>query len=698
MFYSGGWHVLTPAVDPDAYALTSEKVKVTRGFADVDSGMRPAKIALRLHDPTDKYRTSNPSSPLYGLAGRNTTLAVTADGSTRAYARTSSFRPDQSEGFTLGPPIRGQKWIDITAEGQLRQIGLWSTPLRSPIYRDLSGITTLLGYWPLEDSERATQLSNAVPNGQPGQAAGVTFRGFDGANGSDKVVAVSASNASAMSGKFLPGSSTAGWQVCFSVRLPAAPTAALLPMFTWATTNGYTYSLSLDNTGYTLKVVDRAGTTLGTAATTYGVGAEPGQWIRFRCQASVTAGTVTANHAWYPQQAGVSYGSGVSFAGTIGALASWKVTANANNDTGGYGHIVGVPTIADDFLGGSHYLSFNGYVGETAGARFLRLCAEEGVFTTFIGTAATTWPMGRQPVETFLELLKEVAATEDALIFDTRDAIGLTFRTRRDRYAQTSKLDLTFGVNVASPLPEDIDDLDAHNVVTASQRDGGDVTVQDITSPMGAQNPPSGIGEYKGKVDVNLYSESDLGLLAGWWLKKGTVPGSRYKQVTVDLDAPTGPGLLTAVNSVDIGDRITLSGKTPDKLGLIVIGIDEEIETMRRRVTFTTAPDDVWNPSTYAATTGKRYGITACTTNTTMTTTSTTLTVNLTSDQFGTNLPYDLLIAGERITVGVGGVAAPSGTTQALSNLTRSVNGVVKAHAANEPVQIHPEQIARYGL
>jgi hypothetical protein len=695
MFYNGVWNVLTPAVSPNAYALTSEKIKVTRGFADSDLSTRPASIRLRLHDPTDLYRPTNPTSPIYGAAGTNTTLAVTADGSTRAYARCSSFKPDQSEGFTLGPPIRGQKWIDIEAQGQLRQIGLWTTPLRSPIYRDISGIATLLGYWPLEDSEKATQLSNAAPNGQPGQAAGVTFRGADGADGSDKVVLVKLADASSMTGKFAAASSTAGWQTCFSLKIPTVASGTDRAMFTWAASNGYTWQILANSANYTVTVTDRSGTLLATNSTTYGVGAEPGQWIRFACKASVSAGTVTVSYSWYPQGGGLLYSSGMSFAGTVGALVRWSIVANANTDNGAYGHVVGVTGTADNFLGGYHFVSFNGYVGERAEDRFKRLCSEEGIFATYVGAIASTWIMGRQPPATFLELLKEVAATEDALIFDSRLAIGLTMRTRRDRYNQTSKLDLTFGVNVAVPLQEEIDDLDIHNVVTVSQRDGSDVTVADTTGPQGTQNPPSGVGEYKQTIDVNVGDEGDLGLLAGWWLKKGTIPGARYKQITVDLDAPTGAALTTAVNSVDIGDRITLSGRTPDKLGLLVIGIDEEIETMRRRVTFTTVPDDVWNPAVYGGATAKRYGITNCTTNASMTTTVGSLVAVVAADQFGTNLPYDLLVTGERMTVTA--VGAVVGGTQTLT-VTRSVNGVVKAHAAGEPVQLHPDQLARYGL
>jgi hypothetical protein len=194
---------------------------------------------------------------------------------------------------------------------------------------------------------------------------------------------------------------------------------------------------------------------------------------------------------------------------------------------------------------------------------------------------------------------------------------------------------------------------------------------------------------------VNVADEAGLGLLAGWWLEKGTVPGSRYKQIKVDLDAPTGPGLLTAVNSVDIGDRITLAGRTPDVLGLIVIGIEEELETMRRTVMFTTVPDDTWNPAVYGGATARRYGITACTlAGGPYSTTFGSFTVNLTTDKFGTNTPYDLLVAGERVTVTAVGAAT---ATQTLT-VTRSVNGVVKTHVAGEAVQLHPDHIGRYGL
>jgi hypothetical protein len=265
-------------------------------------------------------------------------------------------------------------------------------------------------------------------------------------------------------------------------------------------------------------------------------------------------------------------------------------------------------------------------------------------------------------------------------------------RTRHDRYNQAVKVALTYGVDVGVPLLETISDVDAHNRVTISQADGGDVTLFEATGPMSVLAPPNGIGEYRQTVEVNVADETGLAVLGGWWLSKGTVPGARYESVVLDLDLATPPN-LAAANSVDIGDRITIAGRTPDTLELIVIGIYEEIETHARRITLTTVPGGPWLPAVYDG--GRRYGITGSTTVGTMTTTFGTVTAALTTDRYGTALlPYDIMIAGERMRVTS---VFTSGVNQGL-NVTRSINGVVKAHVANEPIQIHDDQLARYGL
>jgi hypothetical protein len=56
-------------------------------------------------------------------------------------------------------------------------------------------------------------------------------------------------------------------------------------------------------------------------------------------------------------------------------------------------------------------------------------------------------------------------------------------------------------------------------------------------------------------------------------------------------------------------------------------------------------------------------------------------------------MPFDVDIGGERVTVT--NIGAPSGSDQAVT-VSRSVNGVVKAHDAGTPVRLWNP--ARYGL
>jgi hypothetical protein len=75
-----------------------------------------------------------------------------------------------------------------------------------------------------------------------------------------------------------------------------------------------------------------------------------------------------------------------------------------------------------------------------------------------------------------------------------------------------------------------------------------------------------------------------------------------------------------------------------------------------------------------------------------MTTTSTSVAITTNSGPrwadsatFPSDFPFDIVIAGERITVG--GCTGTT-TSQTLTSLTRSVNGVVKTHAVGEAVTL----------
>jgi hypothetical protein len=302
---------------------------------------------------------------------------------------------------------------------------------------------------------------------------------------------------------------------------------------------------------------------------------------------------------------------------------------------------------------------------------------------------------GAAGVDTFPNQLKEIVTTEDGLIFDDIDAVGLVLMLRGARYNQTPALALT--PTDLPALPKEVtDDLGVHNVVTASQRNGGDSTAEDSTGPLGSQAPPSGAGEYRQTVDVNLDDEdTELPQVANWWLRRGTVNLPRFPQVTIDLGAK--PSLITAVESVEVGSVITITGFREYVIRLYVLGWTETIGTHTRTITFTCAPDQQFvvgvYDSTSSATTCGRPRCSGA-----WTSTQAAGTFKMTADESWstTSEPYDLMIAGEQITVTNMNARTGTGPYFQSANVTRSVNGVVKA--LPDGAEVHIATPGRWAL
>lgn len=687
--YGGAWHFVNEDINEEA------GVRVVRGFGP-NLAPKPCVIEWTFEDPTDRYRPTNPESPLYGLIGRATPAAAMVDADLRAVGEAASWRPLESEDFRASPR-RGWRRVEFRAEGPLRRIGTWTTPLRSPMARRLARRPALIGYWPMEDAREAVQASNLAPNGAPARTAGLRFADQDGPLGSSEVATIVTNGLdSAMSGRFLPHSATAGWQIAWSMKLAAPAAPPVRQIMSWVTTVGHTWYLNTDGINLSLKVVDRAGAVLEDSGISTGVGTDFESWTTYRVKAYQSGGNVEIEFAWFTQSASNTYGTAWSYAGSVGALSEWRTNGNGLTVDGSIAHVYGVSDINDDLFGGDTLNAFEGYIGERAAARFVRLCAEEGLVSELFGTTGSTLRMGRQRADTFLDLLKEIAATDAALIFDKKTTVGLAMRTRRNLYLQTPAMELVWPDDIAPPFNEEIDDADVANLVVVTQRDGGEATAALESGPMSIQPIPDGIGEYKRDVDVNLYTPNeDLPLLAGWHLAQGTLPGARYSQITIDLDAR--PDLTGAVHGVDLGDTITLTGRTPDPIGLMVIGIADTVRRNRRLVTFTCAPDGVI--SGLGVYDGARYGSASTTLNAARDATQTSWSFR-TEDRRDcwetAAVPYEVSCGGELVRVTA--MAAPTGSGPYLQAATvvRSVNGVSKAQLAGEPIQIAPT--GRYAL
>lgn len=684
VFYDGDWQNVSADVHEPA------ATKVTRGgtqFGDI----RPSSIEWTFLDPAGAWVPGNPMSPLYGKVGRATPCRVTIDGQIRCHAEAAIFTPQTEPGKKDKTALR--------ADGILARIASWTEPLRSPMYRAISRRSTSIGHWPMEEGREATALSNTVAGGQAGTAIGMQF-GDDGPDGATAAAQfTNADNTSRIGGNFATASTTAGWQIAWSTKLPAVPASITYQqVLSWKTSNGYRWTVDVNQDTYRFRVTDGDGALLEETITLHSPGfGPPNEWITFRMKASASGGTVSAEFAWYRQGQSTNYGITGTFTGTVGRLLSWTMNGNAYMLDALVSHVFGVTGVTDDLLTDAARNAFNGHVGEVAGERYFRLLEEEGIFPSLVGDTADTMPMGRQVAGTLSAQLQEIADTDRALIYDARFSQVPEMRTRVDMYRQTA-VAFTWPDDIAPPFSERYDYVGVANRVTASQRDGGEATAALESGPMSVQPAPDGIGEKRGGVDVNVADEAVLPDIAGWELANGTLPGARFPQVTINLDAR--PDLEAKVEDVNLGDRITIDGFRFDQLDLIVIGIEETVRQKSRRVTFTCVPGSVFAQVGEYDDSAQRYDSASTTLKTDVTSSATALTFRTAdiNDLWSTTEePYDVVIAGERIRVtSMGAAALVSGSYDQAATVTRGINGVTKSLSAG--AEIHIATPGRYGL
>jgi hypothetical protein len=678
LFYGGAWHTV-PIYTDDGPAV------LERGYTD-EGTIRPSKLNMRINDaaaPT--LNPSNPASPLYGSAGRAIPVAVTS-ATIRAWLETSSLDPDLTVDFTESP-ARGKRWLDMEAQGPLFRIGQWSDTVASPMTRTFLQYANLIGYWPGDDKTNLSALKGTTI-----AQNGITLGDSDGPMGGAGSFVGSTSTAVVLGP--VSASSSAGFQVFFSTRMPVLAPAVSTPLFRWRA-NNLLYSFDVIVGGFNLRTYLN-GTLLHDGAYTWG-GTVVTDWVTWRAKCYASGGNLFNEFAWFSQRTGVLGVTDSIGAGTIDRLTSIRIEGNAAVDGTRYSQIGALTAVADDLQSAGAIASFVGYSGERAGVRFLRLLAEAGIAARVIGSTGTTMPMGAQKPDTLMNLIKECAATEDGLVFDERDLIRLVFRTRTSRYNQVAALALTYPTHLLPPLKERLDNLGVQNLVTLESRNGGTATATEAAGPLSVQNYPGGIGVWKGgafpDVDVNVSDPAVyLQSLADWYLARGTVPGPRFPTIELEVGLDT-PSLAAACQALEIGDRVTITGRLPDVIELQVIGIKERIDTHTWNFTLTCIAGDAFqtggeDSTQFVLDTYANNIITApspATTGTSMVVGS----VDPLDVWSTTSLPYPIMVSGERMTVTAATAPAlVSGTWRQTLTVTRSVNGVVKTQVAGTAVHV----------
>lgn len=279
--------------------------------------------------------------------------------------------------------------------------------------------------------------------------------------------------------------------------------------------------------------------------------------------------------------------------GTLGRITELRVNGDHGTDGGDFMPSLGqlVVWYGDPPDMGTSADAAHGYVGETCAARYLRVLAERSIPGAIYGDADSTHTMGAQQPDTLAGLLGEIARTDSGLVYDGRAWDGFEFRTGESLRNQTAALALTYGVNVAPPIRPATDSLGIANDITANAREGTVARAEKTSGPLNVNDPiddPEGISRVEGQVDLN--PETDLALVnaAGWELHKGTWPGARYKNVTVDLSKH--PELLPAVMAMRPGDLITIDELDADQVELLALGGAHSLRSYHHLVTFNCAP------------------------------------------------------------------------------------------------------------
>jgi len=708
LYYDAAWHDIT--VDDDVFS--GDPITIRRGQGDESPAPRPAQITAQLDNREDRYRTSNPESPLYDKAGRNTPARVSVGGKVRGVVEASSWSSDQDRDFRR-IPRRGRAWTDVEGGGLLQRIGQWTEPLKSAFRAYNEGLSNVTAYFPAEQP-RTTAVPEPTFPGPQGFAfsGGVEFDSQSCPPSSAPLMDINENGGVNLYTGVTPSStSTTGWQHSWVQRLEPLTSADTF-MYSWNTSGGGGAGdafqiVILPSTGeIQLQGSNSAvapGFWLDVTKTTDDY--DFTEWTLWTVDATYSGGTTTLYVNWTNVDNTESRFMSGTFAHAPGSFDSSAVSAStAEGDVpegSTFGHFLTVDVGSDggvDLYGVARISAWTGHLGERTAERFYRLLTAAGI-TSYVSTNwALSMPMGAQPVATLSEHLEEIQQTEDGLIYDLRTDAAIFFLCRVDRYNLTPALTLT-PEDLPAPPREVTDDLRTHNIVTAADRQGLEATAEDSTSPLGSQAPPDGAGEYKQRVDVNLDDKTTLPQVANWWLRRGTVNLPRFPQVTVNL-AALDASKLAEVEAVDIGDVIEITGFREYTIRLHVLGYTETIGwPIARRIVFVCAPDQQFAGGEYDDGVA-RYDSASTTVKTALGLADTAVTfrtVNELELWSTAGTPYDVVIAGQRSTVtSMGAASLVSGAYDQAATVTRGVDGVRKTIDAGEP--IHVATPGRYAL
>lgn len=623
--------------------------------------------------------------------GRNGLFVWRFSGNTNAGSVTSTFdnfvlESTEFQGYISELPTRWDmsgkdSIVPLRASGVLRRLGQGATPLKSPLYRQLTGTNDAnvkpSAYWPLEDDSSAVYGANALGQGAAMSVTDVQF----GADTSlvSSLQTAKLSTAAARATGIVRGTRNGGtgFSAMLMFKLPAGVVGSnFISVAASGTPSSVTnWTVRVDAASVTLVGYDSSGNAIVTPAAASWI-INPTGWTAIQIETEILAGSTTYSLIWHAV-GDINY---YSISGTYASASPSKATGiTIASSATLVGTLIGHAWIGENtlpFVTNTFSLVSNGYIGELPGARFTRLLKEEGV----IGSAesGTDQPMGAQGFDALLPLLRECAAADYGVMYES--GYGVYLRPRAKRYNRSVMLGLALSTGGASaPLQPTFDDANLRNEWQVSRKNGSQGAIVSDLASIAAE------GRYDDSATINVATDDVLVNHAGWRVFLGTRPLTRWPAIEFSIAAR--PALAAGWRqSLIYGQRITLAtagltqlaGQTVD---VIIEGWSVRKSAFEWTVTLNCTPYSPWAVALLDDAAGSRLDTSGSYLLTTINSTATSITVRTTDGPTWTtaagDLPFDIIVEGEQMTVTA--VGALAGADQVLT-VTRSVNGIVRSH------------------
>lgn len=635
---------------------------------------------------THEITMDNPSGELQSIQSVFWQVADVGDWEVRFSGEVSSWTPRQSLGGDVNLPDR---WVEVVATDVIRRLGQGQDPLVAASQRFILD-TPVAALWPLDDGPDSRAARAVV--GQPFKHAPapppLTESNRPEYGGGTVAPwlprAIKLTNDQGTLSAPLSGFTFGGWTVDLMYRADQSTTGDA-PISTALIFNSDLREIRMvwgtDDGIFGTNVLDDSGTILDTATGTDNSPVLDGRPHHVRWIASEATGTNTRIQCFID---GIEEFDATLDTGLTATRPPEAISLGWNDDVDSTAPVQlsmlavfdngFAPPLAEAVDAGF------GHAGEHAGRRIRRLAREQDLTIVGLGDLDDTLSVGPQYPDGLLAILREAARVDlgDLLGVRTQRAVG--YRPGRTRYNQVAVLALDYAAaEVAPPLDPVVDDQASRNDVTARRRDGGEQRRVDTEGPLGVDT----IGRYDAEVTVNTLSDGhDLASHTRWRLHLGTVEGTRFPKVTVDLDAT--PTLASAAGAADSGDLLTINNLpaelTPDLARLLVLGYQETIGSHRRKITFNCAPEEPYHIAEVEHAQFSYIGSDGTVrTAGTIDSTQTSINFEIANGYFWTDsdFPVDVMVNGERMTLTA---ISATGSDNQTFTVTRSVNGVVKSH------------------